>query len=417
MSRRWSRARRMLGALAGVAVVAATLVTLTSGPASAVGPGCQAGQIEVTTSSDAALRAAFTTANTAASGPSTICIDSGLAPITLTGGELAYTQATSPGLTLLGNGITISGNNLSRVINSNTAGPLTLNGVTITGGNTAGTFGGGVSAGGSVTLTNSTISGNTAGTFGGGVSASGSVTLTNSTISGNHAAANVGGGVSASGSVTLTNSTISGNTAANNGGGVFADGPVTVTNSTISGNTAAGNGGGIESFGAVTLVYATVVGNSGSPGANVDPVSPSSAVLPLVSFGSVVALPGGGGANCAGLTGTTSHGFNLEDDAAHSCGFSTATGDPAPGTSSGLAGVALANNGGSTLTLLPPSGSALIDAIPPAHCSDDGAAAISPLVDQIGLSRPQGAGCEIGAKEVPVAAAAPPLVVAPSFTG
>jgi len=126
----------------------------------------------------------------------------------------------------------------------------------------------------------------------------------------------------------------------------------------------------------------------------------------------VVADPLGGGTNCEHAT-STSKGFNLEDDSGASCGFSTATSDLAPGTSSGLAGVTLTNNGGPTQTLLPPPGSALIDAIPNASCQSDGASGIT--TDQRGLPRPDSASsaCDIGAVEVQPAP--PTLTVA--FTG
>lgn len=108
----------------------------------------------------------------------------------------------------------------------------------------------------------------------------------------------------------------------------------------------------------------------------------------------------------------TSHGFNLEDDAAASCGFSTAAGDLTPGTSAGLG--SLAANGGPTNTLLPQSGSALVDAIPAGSCQADGASGITS--DQRGLPRPSGAGCDIGAVEVQATSpASPTLTVA--FTG
>jgi hypothetical protein len=82
-----------------------------------------------------------------------------------------------------------------------------------------------------------------------------------------------------------------------------------------------------------------------------------------------------------------------------SCGFSTGAGDLAPGTDSKLGSVALANNGGSTQTLLPPSGSPLVDAIPVGSCQASIAAGIT--TDQIGTTRPQGPACDIGALEVP----------------
>jgi hypothetical protein len=122
----------------------------------------------------------------------------------------------------------------------------------------------------------------------------------------------------------------------------------------------------------------------------------------LSSFGSVVALPQGGGVNCSftGVT-TTSNGFNFSDDA--SCGFTAGTdqqnaGDPGLG--------ALADNGGPTQTRLPLPGSPLIDAIPVASCQADGASGIT--ADQRGVTRPQGPGCDIGAVEVEVAGPAVP---------
>ena len=450
MSKLWNPTRRVLGALATIALGASALVALTSGPATAFGPGCSGATIEVTTNTDAALRAAFTTANGLA-GPQTICIDSGLGTITLGGTELAYTGSATPALTVLGNGITISGNNASRVLNA--TGPLTLNGVTITGGIVAGA-GGGVSANGNVTLTDSTISGNTATTgaggglsangtlvltnstisdntgqgAGGGVWANGTAALTNSTISGNTATTGAGGGLWANGTLVLTNSTISANTGQGDGGGVSANGTAALTNSTISGNTATtGAGGGLAANGTVTLVYATLVQNSSSVGANLDAAGGG-----LTSFGSVVAQAGGGGANCA-VGSTTSNGFNFSDDASAgvSCHFDAAT--DLVGTSNDPNLGALENNGGPTPTRLPLSGSPLIDAIPLASCQADGASGIT--TDQRGFPRPALNGCDIGAVElqsfppvapvpvpvapvsVPPASVPAPVAIAPRFTG
>jgi hypothetical protein len=127
-------------------------------------------------------------------------------------------------------------------------------------------------------------------------------------------------------------------------------------------------------------------------------------------FGSVIADPLGGGTNCGfqGVPSVTSNGDNFSDDS--SCLLTnTAGGDRQSAGSPGLAG-AVANNGGSTPTLLPQAGSPLIDFIPAARCQFDGASGVT--TDQRGITRPQGAGCDIGAVEVQAA-----IVAAPRFTG
>ena len=172
-----------------------------------------------------------------------------------------------------------------------------------------------------------------------------------------------------------------------------------MTNSTITNNSATGEGGGLDADGGLTLIYATVVHNTAAAGANIG-------FPTLASFGSVVALPQGGIANCT--TTGVSNGFNFTDDA--SCGFSAAETHPGVDPKVG----SLATNGGPTPTQLPLPGSPLIDAIPVAHCRDDGASTIVPFVDQRGVSRPQGAGCDIGAVEVTAPA---PVIVTPTFTG
>ena len=339
------------------------------------------------------------------------------ADVTLTcGGGGQALRNSSTAITVNGNGHTVRQTCAGqRVLDQIGSAAITFDAVTITGGTTpAGANGGGIRApgGGTVTLTNSTVSGNTSGGNGGGVAAAGAVTVTNSAISGNTASVN-GGGVGANGVITVTNSTISSNNAST-GGGVAASAVVTVTNSTFSGNAApAGSGGGIagtsipvaatnstfsnntalfgggiSTGGRVTLVYATVVSNTAPTGSNVRLFGTGSANL--TSFGSVVAL-----GNCF-LNGTTtsSNGFNYSDN--NSCGFTnTAQGDQQNAANPGLG--ALADNGGPTQTRLPQPGSPLINVIPTASCQADGASGIS--TDQRGVTRPLGTGCDIGSVE------------------
>lgn len=440
------KARRFLGASAAIALGTTALIVISSGPAAASGPGCSGATIEVTANTDAALRAAFATASGLA-GPQTICIDSGLGTVTLSGGELVYNAITTAALTLQGNGIIVNGNDASRVMYVH--GSLTLDNVTVTGGHASGGFGaGGVFVNGNATLTNSTISDNTstnpdasAGMFvnggltltgstisgntetaafsQGGVFANGNVSLTDSTISGNSAAND--GGLYADGTVNLVDSTVSGNTGTAAGGGagaIHATGPltavrstisgnsavdhgatvtngdVTLVNSTVSGNTAtgvAGSGGGMYVSGNVTLVYATVDGNHAAVGANVDASSA------LTSFGSVVAKGQGGGANCV-VGSTTSHGYNSTDDASGAVSCHFAAGTDLVGIANDPMLAAVADNGGPTLTQLPLPLSPLVGAIPSASCETDGAIGIT--IDQRALPRPAEGGCDIGAVEV-----------------
>ncbi len=295
-------------------------------------------------------------------------------------GEVTRVSPTTA-LTLDGHGFTVTQTcPTAGVFGQNGDFALTFQNVTITGGN----------------QDNNTTC------YGGAIRTSSPVTVINSTIRGNSASC-AGGGISVGSTLTVTNSTISGNTTAGEGGGIFqsdGSGSLTVTNSTISGNsTTEGNaGGGIRTFGVATLVYATVVSNSSPDGANVSGYTDSTVTM----FGSVVALPQGGGTNSAGPS-LNSDGFNWDDDG--SCGF-TNTGDHSD-SGDPLLG-ALANNGGPTQTRLPLSGSPLIDAIPVFDCQSGPAAGIT--TDQRFLPRPEfpGHNCDIGAVEVQLTQPTPP---------
>ena len=289
--------------------------------------------------------------------------------------------------------------------------------------------------GGSLTVTTCAFSGNTAvsttGEIGGALShdANGSVSITRSALTGNSGtgAANsdvAGGVVNNGGPTSIVQSSITTNhaTGINVGGGIVNEsGTETTVNSTISGNTATATLGGGANLGAAGgilnqggpehLVYVTLAGNTTTTGATNAAANYVNDGGAVTFFGTVVA-GGSGGPSCLAVgrgTSFASNGFNLEDDAAASCGFAPATQDiVGPDPSLG----ALANNGGPGPTQLPQPGSVLIDAIPVASCQADGAAGIT--TDERAVTRPQGAGCDIGAVEVAVPA---PLVVTPRFTG
>ena len=430
--------RRWGGVLAGVVLAAGSLVAVGVAPAGAAtftvddaSDGApSAADCTSPVAGSCSLWDAFDAANTN-SEADVITITPGLGIITLSG-PLFHTK--NEALTIQGNGATVQGNYTFQLINSQIGnGLLTIDGLTLTKGNGNGSSGGAIfSSIAAVTVSNSTFTDNqTADGNGGAIYANSAVTVTNSTFTNNRAGS--GGAIFADSGVTVTNSTFAKNEAGS-GGALFAYGVVTVSNSTISGNTATASGGGIAVCGSssVVLVYATVVANSAPDGANIagsaciDQVGPALALDdPLVSFGSVVALPQGGGENCSPGITDDPVGYNFSDDT--SCAFSAATdkqdaGDPLLG--------ALASNGGPTQTRLPQSGSPLIDAIPNANCGGGNTlAGFAVTTDQRHLVRPEQSGgkCDIGAVEVqlppepaPTPAAAPaaaPVETVIRFTG
>ena len=293
------------------------------------------------------------------------------------------------------------------------------------------TNGGGLVAGirnngGSLTLTESTVSGNSAtvGQFqtgvGGILNQGGRVALTNTTVSGNSATGSVpfntavGGilNVCCGSRVALTGSTVSGNSASTPSGafgGILNSGSgsvVTLSNSTVSGNRASAPGGpsafsfavgGVSNSGGnLTLTGSTLAGNSASEpnGGFSPPVGGLSNFFDgtLLVENSLIAAQDAG-PNCLGLSSSSDGGYNLDDGAG--CNFSTSA-NSLPNTNPALDPAGLRNNGGSTDTIALLAGSPAIDAIPRA-INGCGTAFVS---DQRGVDRPQGSGCDIGAFEL-----------------
>jgi hypothetical protein len=210
----------------------------------------------------------------------------GVCTITLTSGTLVINSASTAGsLTITNAGgsqrIEISGNNSTRVFSVNIGANLTIDSITIRDGSASN--GGGINnSGGTVNITNSTITNNSASgstsSLGGGIYNTGTVNITNSTITNNSASgstSSLGGGIVnlSGGIVNITNSTITNNSATvgSSGGGImnFSGGTVNVTNSTITNNSASsgGNGGGINNGGGtVNITNSTITNNSATVG-------------------------------------------------------------------------------------------------------------------------------------------------------
>ncbi|MCW2581313.1 MAG: putative extracellular nuclease, partial [Klenkia sp.] len=222
---------------------------------------------------------------------------------------------------------------------------------------------------------------------GGGIhlTGAGDVLVDTSLVSGNSAVE--GGGLwnSAAGTLAVTDTTLEGNTATgtDGGGALYQDGTATTggtligINVTVTGNTAAaGRGGALLNAGNVVagLLHATVVGNS-------------SGVAGTVEIGNTILT-----ANDADDTdaGVTSVGGNVLDAAVPFSADRLAGADDTTGVTDPQLG-ALADNGGPTPTLLPRTGSPVIDAgLPVADAAVEGMDDAARLVDfdQRGVARP-----------------------------
>ncbi|MEW5828996.1 MAG: choice-of-anchor Q domain-containing protein [Chloroflexota bacterium] len=331
--------------------------------------------------------------------------------------------------------------------NPNTA---TLDGLTITGGNAnvdgIVDMGGGIyNHAGNPTLSNLIITGNYAYYLGGGMAnQGGSPILTNVTFSNNSALGQGGGMASESGNPTLTNVTFTDNSTSYGGGGlaVIYSANITLTDVIFSHNSAP-RGGGMEFFGNAALNNATFDANQATlqgGGISFDNSSSGFASLTItnVTFSHNSSSDKGGALyinrsnspdpvlkNITFANNTAVNGNTIYNSApAYDNGFMTIQNSIlwTDGTNNGaqivnagsayvvisdsvveggypggtniiaddpLLGV-LGDNGGYTRTIPLLSGSPAIDAGNDTDCA---------ATDQRGITRPQGAACDIGAFE------------------
>ena len=267
---------------------------------------------------------------------------------------------------------------------------------------------------GTITIDHSTLTNNTAQAGGALIDeGGGAIDVTDSTISGNQAQVRsggspqgengVGGAILSDGNdlITVTGTTISANSAGSEGGAIFAFGSGTnsavlaISNSTITGNSSGAGGGALRlDDGAIaTVANSTIDANTAGTGGQIgicdsQPifVVPGGCHATLTLTDTIV--DGGLPVNCSATGGgIVSSGSNLDSDS--SCGLT------APGDINGRSALLgpLANNGGPTQTQALGVGSPAIDAVI-SRCPP-------PATDQRGVSRPQGAACDIGAFEAP----------------
>ena len=318
------------------------------------------------------MRAAILEAN-ALPGPDTILAPPGIHNMTIGGADedlgLTGDLDVTDNVTIIGLGTTRIESQVGRVIHV-LSGNVSITGLTLRLGDAgqelaSGRAGGAVhnSAGSTLTLNNCTVIENAGQGGGGGIFNGGTLTLNASTLNINSAVGtSAGGAVLNAGTMTITNSTLSGNSATAGGGGIFsAAGSILIMNNvTVASNATSGgaDGGGISiDVAASATLSNTLLGNNQASGAAED------------CFGTITSLGGNLVEVPVGCTGLGPNDITNVD--------------PVLGP--------LQNNGGRTFThaLLPGSPALNTGGFSPCE-----------LLDQRGLSRPQGPACDIGAFEL-----------------
>ena len=397
-----------------VVVALALLVVMGVGMAMMASPA-QAADLAVTSNADdgpGTLRAAVDTANGNGVADNIFFnLPSNQRTITL-GSPITFTDTAKTTIDGGTAGVTVSGGNTTRVFFVSYGANLSLKNLKVSGGNAIDDSGGGIfNAGGTLSITDSTISGNSAEHGGGGIYNQGTVSVTDSTISGNSANLFDGGGIYNQGTLNVTDSTISGNFATGHGGGIVSGTnqpgqKTTVVNSTISGNTAQEFGGGVyNGTGLTTISNSTITNNTAPSGSGAGVASYGDPDTRTVVDSSIIAANSSTDVNYVYVTTNSfvSAGYNLIGDGNATAAFNK-TGDQIISNNSPGLG-ALANNGGPTRTHALLAGSPALNTIP----QGTNGCAITLTQDQRGLSRPQGRACDTGSFEL--ANAAPKITV------
>lgn len=324
----------MLSNLTLIAPTSAAMITVGNAGDPATGDPSKCNVANTCTLRDAIARAANVTGAT--TGDTIVFNLPANSMITLSGNQLFVDR----NLIIDGGafpGISISGNNQSRIVEIATDVIATLKQLTIRGGKSteggAGIYNRGIltlvnntvtsneavySGGGgilndynaSLTLSGSLISGNTAYSGGGIINLSGSLKLTGSTVESNVATSDGGGGIlNTSGSLLLTNVIVSRNSALGGGGIENYSGTVTLTSSTISDNAL---GGIANYYGIMTATNCTILRNTGRSGGGIL----NNAIMTLIrsTISKNIATDGNGGGIYNGSYGI----LTLMDSTVHS---------------------------------------------------------------------------------------------------
>lgn len=369
-----------------------TDVTVSNNSAASYGGGISIFEYANVTLTDSTV-----SANTAYGGGGVYLIGSSL---TLSGSSLTNNQTTTadggglsarPGLSP-GESISVTLSN-STVSSNTISGNVNGAGISIQGSSGKSTV---------LTINDSTVTGNSiyGNGNGGGIWAANylKVSLNNSTVSDNTMNFGSGAGIHMSGifaRLYLSGTTVSGNSATSLGGGLFLQGDYTrIENSTISGNRAvspfnSGTGGGIYASDTnFTLVNSTIADNEAYTAAGGVYAKEQFSTTSVTLINTIVA-DSSGGQDCEfdGNASITAGDDNIIVD--DGCSTSALSSDPAL--------VALADNGGPTLTHALGGGSPAIDAATADNANCGTGTALE--TDQRGEPRDDGS-CDIGAYEV-----------------
>jgi predicted outer membrane repeat protein len=307
--------------------------------------------------------------------------------------------------------VTFSANSATNGGGLDISGYATLTNVTFNNNSAIG-YGGGIQnyGGGALTLVNVVFKGNSAANGGGMQNDQSSATLSDVSFSGNSASLQGGGIYNYTSNPTLKSVTFNSNLASNNGGGMYNENSSpTLTNATFSGNSAT-NGGGMENYNtsSATLKNVTFKSNSASNGGGMYNYSSSPTLTNATFSGNTASLDGAGMDNENSSSPYIFDSIFWNDGSAEiwnsSPGLTIADSIVAGGCPAGSSTCSnilnanpalgpLQNNGGFTKTMALGAGSPAIDAGKNATCTSK---------DQRGVTRPQGAACDIGAYEVKV---------------
>jgi hypothetical protein len=308
------------------------------------------------------------------------------------------------------NGVTVSasqihGTNSKTVVTADNSitNTTVLDGFAVTAGNNTDTGdGGGMrNNGGGPVIANCTFAGNKANYNGGGMCNNNifnQFVMTNCTFSGN-TAHNNGGGMCNNGifdQFVMTNCTFSGNTAFNGGGMCntnIVNPFVAMTNCTFAGNTASNGGGMYNEASSHTVTNCTFSENTATTAGGMYNMNASNPIITNCIFWD------GSGGEITNNTSTSASAPVLTNCIVKNGNIGTGTSASGTITIDPQLGP-LADNGGRTQTCAISAASSAIDG-----GLDTGVHAIGmkvitvPATDQRGVSRPQGAGVDIGAYE------------------